>query len=192
MNLYRLAVSSVIVCASSLSLAACSIGLITVSPAAATLAVPATAAGQTVTAAASSARGEVNFQMMTTSATTKTIPVIAWGLLTAAGTDRENEGGTNGTVHTFVFPGGTFQLRYHLPSAIGYSVNPRTCLSTGSGSGTYTLSGGTGRYKGISGSGHYSLNIVEIQARANGSCSPSRPPVAFQQVITASGPVKRS
>ena len=54
-----------------------------------------------------------------------------------------------------------------------------------------TLSGGTGRYKGISGSGHYSLNVVEIQGRANGNCSPSRPPAAFQQVITASGPVKR-
>jgi hypothetical protein len=189
MNVHRLAASGVIACASSLLLAACSIGLITVRPAAATSAAQAVAAGQTVTAGAPPSSPDEDFQMMTTSGTTKTIPVIAWGLFTAAGTDHENHGGTNGTVHTFAFPGGTFQLRYHLPSAIESSGNP-SCLVRGSGNGTYTLSGGTGKYKGIRGSGHYTLKFIEIQAKANGSCSLSRPPVAFQQVITASGPVK--
>jgi hypothetical protein len=191
MKLHRLVTSSVIACASSLALAACSFGLITDSPAAATSAGPAVVAGHTATAGASpSAPGDVNFQMMTTSGTTKTIPVIAWGLFTAAGTDHENQSGANGTVHTFAFSGGTFQLSYHLPSGVGYTVNPQTCLSTGSGNGTYTLSGGTGEYKGISGSGHYTVKAIEIQAKANGSCSSSLPPVAFQLVITASGPVK--
>jgi hypothetical protein len=188
MNVCRLAVSGVIVCVSSLSLAACSIGLITVSPADATPTAPVAVAGQAVPADASpSVPGGVNFQMMTTSGTARTIPVIAWGLFTAAGVDHEDN---DGVVHTFAFPGGTFQLRYHLPSGIGYTVNPRTCLATGSGNGPYTLSGGTGAYRRISGSGHYSLNIVEIQAKANGACSDTRPPVAFQEVITASGPVK--
>jgi hypothetical protein len=49
-----------------------------------------------------------------------------------------------------------------------------------------SLSGGTGKYRRISGSGHYTWNIVEIQAKVNGACSD--PPVAFQEVITASGP----
>jgi hypothetical protein len=94
----------------------------------------------------------------------------------------------DGVVHTFAFPGGTFQLRYRPGSPVGGSGDPSTCLSTGSSNGNYTLSGGTGKYRRISGSGHYTLNIVEIQAKVNGACSQSRPPVAFQQVITASGP----
>lgn len=186
MNVHRLAANGVIACASSLTLAACSIGLITVSPASATNAATASVAGQMVPAGASpSARGSMNFQMITTSATTKTIPVIAWGLFTAAGTDHENQGGGFGTVHTFAFPGGTFQLRYHSPNAIAGSIDPKTCLSTGTGSGTYTLSGGTGKYRRISGSGHYTMNFVELYAKVNGGCSDSL--VAFQEVLTASG-----
>jgi hypothetical protein len=59
--------------------------------------------------------------------------------IVAAGTDHENH--ENGPIHTFAFPGGTFQPRYHFPS----------------------------------------------YAKVNGACSYSRPPVAFQEVITASG-----
>jgi hypothetical protein len=193
MNVYRLAANGVIACTSSLSLAGCSIGLITMSPAAAQVAAPAAktpapaaVAGQSVPAGASpSVRGGLYFQIMTTSGTARTIPVIAWGLFTAAGMDHEDK---DGVVHTFAFPGGTFQLRYRPGSPVGGSGDPSTCLSTGSSNGNYTLSGGTGKYRRISGSGHYTLNIVEIQAKVNGACSQSRPPVAFQQVITASGP----
>jgi hypothetical protein len=104
MNVHRLAANGVIACASSLTLAACSIGLITVTPASATNAATASVAGQSVPAGASpSVRGGENFQMMTTSGTATTMPVIAWGLFTAAGTDHEK-----GVVHTFAFPGGTF------------------------------------------------------------------------------------
>jgi hypothetical protein len=157
-------------------------GLITVSPASATNAAAAAVAGQTVPAGASpSARGSMNFQMMTTSGTAKTIPVIAWGLFTAASTDHEK-----GVVHTFVFPGGTFQLRYRNPIPIASSYP--SCLFSGSGvAGTYTLSGGTGKYRGISGSGHLTLNIVGIYVKGNGSCLTGRPPVAYQEVDTASG-----
>jgi hypothetical protein len=184
MNVHRLAANGVIACASSLTLAACSIGLITVSPASATnatSAATASVAGQTVPAGASpSARGSMHFQMMTTSGTATTIPVIAWGLFTAAGTDHEKGG-----IHTLAFPGGTFQLRYSpIPIAGSYP----SCLFANTDGGTYTLSGGTGKYRGISGSGHFTLNIVELYAKGNGYCSNRL--VAYQQVITASGTAK--
>jgi hypothetical protein len=55
--------------------------------------------------------------------------------------------------------------------------------------GTYKLLGGTGAYKGITGSGTYKLSILGIGAKSGGKCSRTKPPVAFQQLIQASGPV---
>jgi hypothetical protein len=54
--------------------------------------------------------------------------------------------------------------------------------------GTYTIGHGTGKYAGISGSGKYQLAILGIGARSHGKCSQTKAPVAWQQVITASGP----
>ena len=55
--------------------------------------------------------------------------------------------------------------------------------------GTYTLTSGTGTYAGITGNGTYKLSILAIGARSGGKCSQSKPPVAWHQVINASGPV---
>ena len=57
--------------------------------------------------------------------------------------------------------------------------------------GTYTLSGGTGKYAGIRGHGTYHLSILGIGARSGGQCTTHKPPVAWQQIIQASGPVTR-
>jgi hypothetical protein len=78
------------------------------------------------------------------------------------------------------------------PCARGGSqhFNAKTCLGVISQQGPYKILGGTGKYKGISGHGTYQLSIVLIAARAHGKCSQSKPPVSFQQVIKAKGPVK--
>jgi hypothetical protein len=58
--------------------------------------------------------------------------------------------------------------------------------------GTFKLTGGTGRYKGISGSGTYALSFIAISTRLkNGTCNPSRtaPLAAQQQEIAAVGKV---
>ena len=55
--------------------------------------------------------------------------------------------------------------------------------------GTYKLLSGTGAYAGISGSGTYQLSILAIGASSGGKCVQNKPPVAFHQVINASGPV---
>jgi hypothetical protein len=132
-----------------------------------------------------SVSGTEHFQIVTASATAAKVAIIAHGpVFTAGGVD--NQGNTTDTVK---FPGGTFKIKHsagHGPQ----KFNPTTCLITISQHGTYTLSGGTGKFAGISGHGKYQLRILGIAARsANGKCSQKKAPVAFQQVIQAQGPV---
>jgi hypothetical protein len=131
------------------------------------------------------ASGIEQLQLMSTSATSSTAGVIARGVFTAAGVDHEGKKNTD----TVVFPGGTFKIT-HSKGTGPQSFNPKTCLLTISQHGTYKLSGGTGSYAGISGSGKYQLSILAVAARSGGKCSKTKPPVAFQQIIKAAGPVK--
>jgi hypothetical protein len=145
--------------------------------------------GGTGIAAASShsaTTGTENFQMMTTSATASTDSVIASGVFTAPGVDHENN---SANTAKFVFSNGTVSLK-HSKGTGKQSFNPETCLLTIDEHGTYTLTGGTGSYAGITGNGKYQLSILAIGARNSaGKCSQTKAPVAFHQVINASGPV---
>jgi hypothetical protein len=152
--------------------------------AAATTAATASALWLAVPAGAASVSGTENFQIMTTSATAKTASLIATGVFTAGGT-----ASTSGKVSTFAFPTGTFKVA-HSKGTGPQTFNPKTCLLTVSQKGTFALSGGTGAYKGISGKGTYKLSILAIAARVGGKCSMKKPPVAYQQVIKATGTVK--
>jgi hypothetical protein len=131
-----------------------------------------------------SVSGTEHFQLVTTSATSNKGQVIAYGLFTASAVDIMGN-----TTDTFKFRGGSFRVRHsagHGPQ----HFNPLTCLNTISLRGTYTVSHGTGRYAGISGHGKYQLSILFIGARnSKGKCSETKPPVAFQQIIRAQGPV---
>jgi hypothetical protein len=130
-------------------------------------------------------KGTEHFQGINTSATATVYPVIAYGVFTVAGTDHE----VNGNLDTFVFPGGTFKVR-HSNGTGPETFNPKTCLFTGTIHGTYSISGGTGKYKGISGSGKYVASILGIGAKTKkGACSQTAAPVAQQLVIDASGSV---
>jgi hypothetical protein len=143
------------------------------------LAVPAGAA-PTVRPAVS---GTENFQLMTTSATATTIPVIAYGVFTASGVDH-----TGSKVDTLVFANGSFKINHsNVPTKIKF--NKTTCLLQGSGTGKVTLFAGTGAYKGISGTPAATISVLAIAARSNGKCSQTKPPLAFQQLIKASGKV---
>jgi len=129
--------------------------------------------------------GTEHFQMMTTSGTGSTASVIASGVFTAPAVDHEHEA-TN--TATFTFANGTITLK-HSNGTGTQSFNPKTCLLTVNQHGTYKLQSGTGAYAGISGSGTYQLSILGIGASSGGKCVQNKPPVAFHQVINASGPV---
>ena len=110
--------------------------------------------------------------------------VIAHGAFTATGV-------ANKTLNKILFADGTFKLR-HSPGEGPSLFNAKTCLGSVHQHGTYKIFGGTGAYQGISGHGRYHLDNLFVAARnANGTCSHSKEPVAFQLVIRASGPVQR-
>jgi hypothetical protein len=151
--------------------------------AALTLAGPA-GASPIVAHGAARVTGTEHFQIMTTSATSSTASVIAWGVFTAGGVDHQGN-----SVDTFVFPGGTVKVK-HSPGTGPQTFNPKTCLMTISLHGTYTVQGGSGKFKGITGHGKYTASIIFIGAKNKaGKCSQTAAPVAFQQVIDATGPV---
>jgi hypothetical protein len=72
-----------------------------------------------------------------------------------------------------------------------FKFNAKTCLMTGTLKGTFKVSGETGAYKGISGSGKYTGTLLGIAAKTKtGACDQNAAPVAFQQVVDASGTIK--
>ena len=111
--------------------------------------------------------------------------MIASGVFTASGVDHEHQA-TN--TATFTFSNGTINLKHSNGTGTQH-FDPKTCLLTISQHGTYKLVSGTGKYAGISGSGTYQLSILGIGAKSGGKCVQNKPPVAFHQVINASGPV---
>lgn len=128
--------------------------------------------------------GTESFQLMSTSATGTTSSVIARGVFTGAAVDHQQAH----NMDTFVFSNGT--VRVHHSNGKGrQSFNPKTCLMTISQRGDYQITGGTGKYAGISGHGRYQLSILAVGARSGGKCTDKKPPVAFHQVINARGPV---
>ncbi len=156
---------------------------------AAVVAAAAALLGGTGIAAASShaaATSTEHFQLMSTSGTSNKSSVIAYGAaFTAGGVDVSGAHNTD----TVTFPNGSFKL-VHKQTGGSQHFNPKTCLLTGTDTATYTLGNGTGAYAGISGSGKATVSVLGIAARnSKGQCSQSKPPVAFHEVINASGPV---
>jgi hypothetical protein len=133
----------------------------------------------------SAVEGTEYVQIMSASTTGGPAGAIARGVFTAAG--QANVG--SGKVGTLVFPGGTITLNHRVGHQAG-QVDPRTCLNLISQSGTYQITGGTGRYAGISGHGTYQLSLEFISARAHGQCTSGGPPVAQQELLRLSGPVR--
>ena len=139
-------------------------------------------AGLAVASTHSASSGTESFQMMTTSSANPSV-IASGSVFTAAGTDHESPNHKTGL---FVFPNGTVTVK-HSPGKGTQHFDPKTCLLTISEHGTYKLQSGTGAYAGISGSGKYQLSILGIGARSGGKCVQNKPPVAFHQVINASG-----
>ena len=110
---------------------------------------------------------------------------IARGVFTAAGQAYLGDA----RVGKIIFPGGTIVLSHHTVHGSS-QFDPKGCLSAVSQEGTYQIVRGTGRYAGISGHGTYQLSLEIVAARVRGDCSSAQPPVAQQQLLRLSGPVR--
>ena len=162
------------------------LAMVSVVAAAAAATVTGLTAASASPATAQSVSGIQHFQLMTTSASSTKESIIALGgVFTAGGVDHPGN-----KVDKVVFPGGTFRIRHSSGKGTQH-FNPNTCLNVISLHGTYKLLAGTGKYSTLSGHGRYQLSIVFVAARNSaGKCSQRKAPVAYQQIIRASGPAK--
>lgn len=128
--------------------------------------------------------GTERFQFVTTSPIARSASAIASGVFGDGGRIRR----LNSNPSTVVLSRGTFKVR-HSRGHGKPTVNPRTCVFRLHVTGTYRISHGTGKYAGIRGHGIYHLSIISVSPRSHGKCSQRARPLAFQEIIRASGPV---
>jgi hypothetical protein len=135
----------------------------------------------TAVAATSTPSGIEQWTVESTNPVSATAVLIARGPLTVGGTINLQTG-------QVTLPGGTLTLA-HKQSWGTRGENPRTCLATVTSSGTYKVTGGTGRYTLVHGHGTYSLTAYAIVKKVNGKCATKVVPYAQTELLTATGPL---
>ena len=124
-----------------------------------------------------------HFEAMSTNPVSAVATLIAHGPLTIGGTVNLQTG------HA-VLHGGNLTLAHHqLRSSTTFSK--RTCLARVTSSGTYRITGGTGRYRHVRGHGDYRLIGYAIVAKVHGKCGTKVVPYAQETLLTASGPIQQ-
>ena len=157
-----------------------------VSLAGVTAAAAAPSAARHSAATSAAASDTEHFRLIQTSFSSNTASFIATGVFTAGGVDHMGKHNTD----LVVTPDGNFTLK-HSKGTGPTHVNAKTCLLTVSQHGTYRLSNGTGKFKGLTGHGTYRLSITAVARRNSaGKCTMKKPPAAAQIIVTASGPVR--
>jgi len=124
-----------------------------------------------------------HFEAMSTNPVSAVATLIARGPLTIGGTVNLETGRA-------VLPGGKLTLAHHQLRGSS-SFSSRTCLATVTSSGTYRITGGTGRYGHVRGHGDYQLTAYAIVARVDGKCGTKVVPHAQETLLTASGPIQQ-
>lgn len=145
------------------------------------------ASASTSTSTSTSASGTEHFSLMTTQPNASKYTIIASGVFTAGGVDISGS-----KSDTAKFKGGTFKIDHGGKFRIlKQHVDPKTCLAQFEASTKFTLSGGTGAYQHLSGSGTAVINDLAIAPRnAKGACNLNANPVVNEETITATGHVK--
>jgi hypothetical protein len=129
-----------------------------------------------------------NFRVISTNEAAKRHSVIATGSFMAGGSEALGRTAANRAVDKAFLYRGTFEItrriRFRTPPA-----PPKRCILRVTERGTYTLSHGTGRYAGISGSGRFTSRETVVFARTGpNNCGKT---IAFQQIMYESGTVSR-
>jgi hypothetical protein len=141
-------------------------------------------------ASASTARpavsGTEHFSLMTTQPSASKYVMIASGVFTAGGTDINGN-----TVDQVKLPNGGFKInhgtKFHI---VKEQFNSRTCLALVIVTANFTLEGGTGAYKGVSGSGKALITDTAIARRTKAGCDMNANPVVNEETISATAHVK--
>lgn len=147
-------------------------------------------AGSLATASASSATpatsGTEHFSLMTTQPSASKYVIIAHGVFTAGGVDISGS-----STDTAKFGNGSFKIHHGAKvKIVKEQFNPNTCLEEFIAKAKFTLGGGTGAYKGISGSGTATITDLGIAKQSNGKCNQNANPAHNEETINATGHVK--
>lgn len=139
-----------------------------------------------LTAAANATTGTESFSLIDTSTPSKPLfSVIATGAFVAGGTATVPSKG----VLKLRFPDGTITLhtgKKHTVSTMHQTAT--ACIETQTNTGGhFTIAGGTGAYKGITGSGHATLHSTFIEQVVHGQCANAF--AAVQAIATANGSI---
>jgi hypothetical protein len=118
--------------------------------------------------------------------------VEAAGAVTGVGTETQTDHDTAGgqinraTLH---FAAGT--IRLIAPEKFAWKPNLASCSATANGHGTYTITGGTGAYRGATGHGSFTSHGVLLGARSkSGACLGQKAmPTANYVTVTLSGTI---
>lgn len=115
--------------------------------------------------------------------------VVASGVINGAGTDKTVSDSQSGSVERLDFPGqGTLFITTTNDPNQTQSFDPRTCVGTFSGTGTWRITKGTGDFAGATGSGTYTLQGTFIADRTeSGGCA--KRSGTFVVLVTATGHV---
>jgi hypothetical protein len=124
-----------------------------------------------------------HFEAMSTNPVSAVATLIARGPLTIGGT-------VNLLTGQAVLPGGQLTLAHHQVHGRSTFSN-LTCLATVTSSGTYRITGGTGRYRHVRGHGDYRLTAYAIVAKVHGKCASKVVPYAQETLLTAAGPIQQ-
>lgn len=129
-------------------------------------------------AASTPAGGSIRYWV--TQPTPQTESIVVTGAIGDFGTvttvDKNGTADQNGNYALVTLQDGTLMVNltsWNKKNAkVSFPINPTSCSSEGTATGTVSLSNGTGHYKGISGHLSYSETNAWILARsANGKCS---------------------
>lgn len=112
--------------------------------------------------------------------------VVLWGPVSTGGKDI-----SHGQYDLLKLPGGTLRINHpDKQSHYRQHVDKRTCHYSATITGKYTITKGTGRYRGVTGHGSYHASIQAIAKRAkSGACDERKAPVANVFSVSGHGPV---
>ncbi len=144
------------------------------------------AAASTSPAASTPSGGLIKFWSV--QSTPQTVSITITGAIGDFGTvttvDKNGSPDQNGSYSLVTLKSGTFMMNLtsweKKNSKVSFHINPKSCSSEGSATGTVSLLNGTGHYEGISGHLSYTETDAWILPRtANGKCNDTDPLTYF-------------
>jgi hypothetical protein len=135
-----------------------------------------------------SAAPQEHFRVISTSTTSTRQSVLATGQFTAGGYLAPGKVVNLRSTDKMVFPSGTFQVARHITRQ-SLPLPTSSCFVQETIRGTYSLGHGTGAFRGISGSGGFTLGIKGVIRRSKNGCGGAM--TVYQSITYLSGSVRR-